>query len=98
MGDHVAVVIIMGLVAAAQYWWREKQRIKRKEYYLNEYLKSEAWQRKRALVLKRDQHRCVYCGAPANQVHHKRYARQIGREPISWLVSICPSCHAKRHD
>ncbi|HPQ35186.1 MAG TPA: HNH endonuclease [Tenuifilaceae bacterium] len=49
-------------------------------------------------MLKRDNWRCVYCGAPATQVHHKKYAkRNIGREPIDWLVSVCNKCHDSLH-
>ena len=51
---------------------------KRKEYY-NEYLKTEDWQRKRYVVLKRDNWTCVKCGADATQVHHNKYARNIGK-------------------
>ena len=70
----------------------------RREYYRNVYLKSEAWKRKRYVVLKRDNWRCVYCGGPATQVHHTRYAkRNIGKEPIEWLVSICKTCHDSKH-
>ncbi|RYE33851.1 MAG: HNH endonuclease, partial [Sphingobacteriales bacterium] len=57
-------------------------------------MKSDAWQRKRYIVLKRDKWRCVYCNGPVTQVHHKKYAKyNIGREPIEWLVSVCKSCH-----
>ncbi len=74
------------------------KRNRRRDYYRNVYLKSDEWKRKRYVVLKRDNWRCVYCGAPATQVHHKKYAkRNIGREPISWLVSVCNSCHDSRH-
>ncbi|PKP45154.1 MAG: hypothetical protein CVT94_18845 [Bacteroidetes bacterium HGW-Bacteroidetes-11] len=70
----------------------------RRNYYRNEYLKSDEWKRKRYVVMKRDNWRCVYCGAPAKQVHHKKYAkRNIGREPIHWLVSVCNSCHDSQH-
>jgi 5-methylcytosine-specific restriction endonuclease McrA len=70
----------------------------RRDYYNNVYLKSDAWQRKRYIVLKRDNYRCVYCGAHATQVHHKRYApKNIGNEPIDWLVSVCKSCHDNLH-
>lgn len=72
-------------------------RKRRRDYYRNEYLHSEAWKRKRYVVLRRDNWRCVYCGAPATQVHHKKYARNIGREPIQWLVSVCDSCHDNIH-
>ena len=69
----------------------------RKEYY-REYLKSEAWQRKRYVVLKRDNWTCKYCGAKATQVHHLKYAKyQIGKEPIKWLVSVCRPCHKDQH-
>jgi 5-methylcytosine-specific restriction endonuclease McrA len=70
----------------------------RRDYYRNVYLKSDAWKRKRFVVLRRDNWRCVYCGARATQVHHKRYARKnIGKEPIDWLVSICKPCHDNIH-
>jgi len=70
----------------------------RRNYYRNDYLKSEAWKRKRSMVLRRDKWRCVLCGARATQVHHKRYARNIGKEPIEWLVSVCDACHKNEHN
>jgi 5-methylcytosine-specific restriction endonuclease McrA len=74
-------------------------RERRRDYYREEYLKSDAWSRKRYVVLRRDNWRCVYCGAPATQVHHKRYAKKnIGKEPIEWLVSICKPCHDSIHN
>lgn len=79
-------------------WLFNKQRIKRRNYYRNVYLKSEEWQRKRHVVLERDNRTCVYCGNPATQIHHLRYAKyNIGKEPIDWLVSICKSCHEDQH-
>jgi len=69
----------------------------RTSYYRDEYLQSDAWERKRYLVLKRDNWRCVYCGARATQVHHKRYAKNIGKEPIEWLFSVCNDCHNSKH-
>ena len=75
------------------------KRERRRNYYLNEYLKSDEWKRKRYVVLKRDNWRCVYCGASATQVHHKKYARKnIGKEPIEWLESVCKSCHESLHN
>ena len=72
--------------------------LSRRDYYRNVYLKSDAWQRKRYVVLKRDNWRCVYCGNQATQVHHTRYAkRNIGKEPIEWLVSVCRTCHESKH-
>lgn len=76
----------------------EKRREERRNYYRNVYLKSENWQRKRALVLKRDNYVCNYCKGRATEVHHLRYAKwQIGKEPIDWLVSVCRSCHEAQH-
>lgn len=72
--------------------------LSRRDYYRQVYLQSDAWQRKRYLVLKRDNWRCVYCGGRATQVHHTRYAkRNIGKEPIEWLVSVCKTCHDAQH-
>ena len=70
----------------------------RRDYYRNDYLKSEAWQRKRYVVLRRDNWRCAHCGARATQVHHKKYAKKnIGKEPIEWLESVCRTCHESLH-
>lgn len=90
---------IIGILifVAIGIWFNILKRKWRRDYYRNDYLKSDAWQRKRYLVLKRDNWRCVYCGARATQVHHLKYAKNIGREPIDWLVSICNECHQKRH-
>jgi len=98
----IGVFIFLGILAVLkivlEQWVSDKQREKRRTYYRDTYLNSENWKRKRAVVLKRDSYRCVYCGARATQVHHKQYAgRNIGREPIEWLVSVCKSCHEQRH-
>jgi 5-methylcytosine-specific restriction endonuclease McrA len=95
-----ALILILAVIAIAIFnrWRFAIQRKQRREYYRNDYLKSEAWQRKRYVVLKRDNWRCVFCGGKATQVHHKRYAKyNIGKEPIEWLVSVCKSCHDKQH-
>ena len=92
------LLIIVGIAFAINRLNYELKRKRRRNYYRNTYLKSDAWKRKRFVVLKRDKWRCVYCGARATQVHHKRYAkRNIGKEPIKWLVSICKSCHETKH-
>jgi 5-methylcytosine-specific restriction endonuclease McrA len=93
---------IVVAVKIAESWLKDRQREQRRKqrrtFYNEKYLKSDDWQRKRAVVLTRDKNRCVYCGARASQVHHKRYApRNIGREPIEWLVSVCEACHRKQH-
>ena len=77
---------------------RESNRIARRDRY-RKYLRTEAWQRKRYVVFKRDNWTCQSCGAKATQVHHKKYAKyKIGKEPIKWLVSLCASCHHKIHN
>ena len=93
-----AIVLIIAVAALAlRRWIFEVGRKRRRDYY-RDYLKSDAWQRKRYVVLKRDNWRCVYCGGRATQVHHTRYAKyNIGREPIEWLVSVCDDCHESIH-
>lgn len=70
---------------------------RRTKYYREDYLKSDAWKAKRQIVLDRDGHRCRICGNRATQVHHTRYAKKIGSEPIEWLIAICNRCHRKEH-
>ena len=92
------LIFAIGVFALRQLRF-EKRRKQRRDYYRDVYLKSEDWQRKRYVVFKRDNWCCVYCGAQATQVHHKRYAKSnIGKEPIDWLVSICKPCHDRQHD
>ena len=93
------IAIVVGIVYMFDRWMFNIKRNRRRSYYRNVYLKSDAWMRKRYVVLKRDNWRCVYCGARATQVHHKKYARRkIGKEPIKWLVSVCKSCHDSLHN
>ena len=93
-----AIVLIIAVAAfALRHWLFEIGRKRRRDYY-RDYLKSDEWKRKRYVVLKRDNWRCVYCGGRASQVHHTKYAKyNIGREPIEWLVSVCKDCHDSIH-
>ena len=97
----IVVVLTLALVIVARIFFGRNvfsiKRILRRNYYRNVYLKSDDWRRKRYVVLKRDSGRCVYCASRATQVHHKKYARNIGMEPIKWLVSVCQSCHDRLH-
>ena len=96
-----ALLIILVLIAifVLKRFVFEHKRKKRRDYYRNEYLKSEEWKRKRYVVMKRDNWRCVFCGDMATEVHHNRYSKyNIGKEPIEWLVSVCRSCHEKQHN
>ena len=61
------------------------------------YRDSPAWNRKRELVIERDEGKCVWCQAEGGQVHHKTYAN-IGKEPLSDLVVLCGRCHKAEHD
>ena len=100
---NVLIPLLLILLALLQYVVKqvvfEKKRKQRTDYYRNVYLKSEDWKRKRYVVLKRDNWTCKYCGGKANQVHHLRYAKKnIGKEPIDWLVSVCGACHKGLHE
>ena len=91
------VYVALSLFVIMTIYWKIVQKEKRKLQY-KKYLKSDDWKRKRYVVLKRDNWTCQECGVPANQVHHKKYAKyQIGKEPIKWLVSLCAECHKKKH-
>ncbi|HEY4195379.1 MAG TPA: hypothetical protein VGM63_07580 [Mucilaginibacter sp.] len=94
-----AIVLIIALFTLVlRNWIFEVGRKRRRDYYRNNYLKSDAWRRKRYVVLRRDNWRCVYCGGRATQVHHTKYAKyNIGKEPIKWLVSVCKDCHDSIH-
>ena len=94
--NPMPIALLVGFVLllkfAAGKWVTSRKREQRRD----EYRKSDEWQRKRALVLKRDKYHCVYCGARASRVHQKHYApRNIGSEPMEWLVSVCERCHRK---
>jgi 5-methylcytosine-specific restriction endonuclease McrA len=96
----VILIIALGVwgVLTLQRHVFEVGRKRRRDYY-HDYLQSDAWQRKRYVVLRRDNWRCVYCGKRATEVHHKRYAKyNIGKEPIKWLVSVCKDCHDTLHN
>jgi 5-methylcytosine-specific restriction endonuclease McrA len=96
--EFLLLLVVAAIVYGFDHIAFEEKRKRRRDYYRNEYLKSDAWKRKRYIVLKRDNWHCVYCGGRATQVHHKKYARRnIGKEPIEWLVSICKDCHDLKH-
>jgi 5-methylcytosine-specific restriction endonuclease McrA len=95
------LLVLFAVIATliVKQWLFNLKRKRRRDYYRNVYLKSDEWKRKRYVVMRRDNWRCVYCGAPATEVHHKRYAKiNIGREPIEWLVSVCNPCHRAQHN
>lgn len=63
----------------------------------SEYLASEAWARKRALVLKRAKGTCEGCGEkPPTEVHHLSY-QHVCNEFLFELVALCSGCHNRIH-
>jgi len=63
------------------------------------YLASKEWQDKRKLVLTRDNYTCQHCGSTHNlNVHHMRGYDLIPFEPISYLLTLCSTCHTKEHN
>jgi len=94
--NPMPIALLVGFVLLVKFATGKWVKSRKREQGRDEYRKSDDWQRKRALVLKRDKYRCVYCRARASHVHYKRYAqRNIGSEPIEWLVSVCERCHRK---
>lgn len=61
--ESLILLIVLIVVGIFKFLLFEENRKRRRDYYRNDYLKSEAWKRKRYVVLKRDNWRCVYCGA-----------------------------------
>lgn len=96
--EYILVILIVAFGYLIEQWRFNIKRKRRAKYYNEVYLKSDAWRKKRYVVLKRDNWLCVHCGEKATQVHHTRYAtKNIGREPIKWLQSVCEKCHTNLH-
>ena len=93
------VVALISVNAQAEVW-RDFLISSRGTAYEKEvyqfYLKSDSWKETREKVLERDEHKCVWCKAPANVVHHKTYDN-IGNELSDDLVSLCNPCHDDYH-
>lgn len=53
----------------------------------------------RFIVLKRDSYTCQDCGVEAKDVHHLDHSGQTEspNNELSNLITLCKSCHAKRH-
>ena len=72
----------------------------------DDYMRSDAWAKKRKERLELDDNHCVMCGrrnglrkdgvTPILQVHHIKYIN-LGNEPMEDLVSLCGACHRKIH-
>ena len=59
---------------------------------------SPGWKRARAAALRRDDRKCVRCGAPATNVDHIRDVAKGGAAlDLENLRSLCGDCHGRRH-
>lgn len=77
----------------------KKKTLTRKELYREE-LKHPMWVKKRNVILKRDNHKCLLCGSENNLcVHHTKYitGNKAWEYPNSLLVTLCKDCHEKVH-
>ena len=64
----------------------------------DQYLRSDAWAKKRESVLRRANGICEGClEKRATQVHHLTY-RHIYRELLFELVAVCDKCHERCHE
>src|SRR5947209_4642716 len=62
-----------------------------------EYLHTQEWLRRRAVLLKIVEHRCQLCySSEGLQVHHRTYER-LGQEKHADLIVLCGDCHALFH-
>lgn len=66
----------------------------------DDYLVSPEWRIKRAHVVQRAGGRCESpdCKFAVDEVHHKRYPRVWGNEPIDWLIGLCEGHHREAHN
>jgi 5-methylcytosine-specific restriction endonuclease McrA len=82
-------------LARRQHYTRIEQEQRDKEWWdeYNHYLTTDTWKKRRALVLKRDEHLCQCCLTNrATEVHHLSYTH-VGNERLWELQSICTPCH-----
>jgi ATP-dependent DNA helicase RecQ len=61
----------------------------------------QRWQQTRAVVLNRDNHKCVACGVECGRgeadVHHLMPRNLGGSDELANLVTLCDGCHAVHH-
>jgi 5-methylcytosine-specific restriction endonuclease McrA len=82
--------------------WRQQEEVKQRERQARyaeytAYLESDAWKKKRALVLDRAGGFCEGCGVNIPvQVHHLTYEHLF--DEFLWeLKAVCMRCHHKAH-
>lgn len=65
--------------------------------FYQEYIHSDAWQRRRKRAIKRAGGKCQRCGSTERlEAHHLTYAR-LGREKPADLIVLCHACHQAEH-
>lgn len=71
------------------------------KWYGEVYLKSPHWEEVRQKTLKRDEHRCRFCGCSSTrtnclEVHHRDYDN-LWQETDATLITLCKRCHRGMH-
>lgn len=67
--------------------------MKTRQQEYEEYIRSDAWKKKRLQRLEFDKHECQTCCSKENlQVHHKHY-RTFRNENMNDLITLCSECH-----
>ena len=97
-----ALVLVPDLLDAKfvreEVWHRILTGPSERDIYRDFYLQSKAWIKKKGCVKKRDGNQCVNCKTDKTlEVHHKTYENK-GKEPLSDLITLCRTCHAKQHE
>jgi 5-methylcytosine-specific restriction endonuclease McrA len=54
------------------------------------------WRKTRERILLRDEFRCGYCGATANQVDHVTSLEHGGNDEDSNLIAACATCNLRK--
>lgn len=59
-------------------------------------LKDPRWQKKRLIILERDEFTCLLCGDDSEElhVHHTRYVGEPWECPNEHLQTLCKTCHS----
>jgi len=71
---------------------------RRQEAYYK-YLRTPVWKQKRQEAIDRDGGRCRLCNSSKKlHVHHRRYPKILGEEPLEDLTTLCEICHNIFHN
>lgn len=60
-----------------------------------QYCNSRQFRKWKNKVIKRDNHKCRFCGGKATTAHHIRY-RTWGTEKVSDGIAVCNKCHYEK--